>query len=710
MVSALKLPVIVNGDSVSSVASANTEGPIPPKIAEQKLARQNKLKAKITLMLAILNEHLLKFHACKDAKSLWKAIKNKFGGNKELKKMQKTILKQNYENFEDTNLKLLRSLPPAWNNIALIMRNKSDQDTLCIDDLYNNLKLDNEDLEQINTDDLKEMDLKWQVAMFTMRVKRFIKRTGRKLDLNGKETVGFDKTKVECYNYNRRGHFARECKELRNQGNRNKDAPTRNEPVDTSTINALVVQPGISGYDWSFQAEEELINFALMAYTSQSSSNKTGLGYDGHANESEVLNNVVDSCESNGDDNQINDRFKKGNPQYALHNQGIFDSGCSRHMIGNKSYLIDYQKLDGGFVAFGGNAKGGKITRKCKTRIGKLDLEDVYFVKELKFNLFSVSQMCDKKISVLFTATEYVILSPDFKLLDESKVLLKATLDESNLRHKRLGHINFKTMNKLVRRNLVRGIENQMDHKVKTIRCDNGTEFNNRIMNEFCEMKGFRKEFSVARTPQQNAVAKRKNRTLIEAARTMLADSKFTKVPRKENRVQDPAKEGDKNDQEKDLRYQEEPLRKQFELESERLFGQREAANTNSTNRLNIVGSPVNAVSSFFTTVDPGRERAQRNKFESMFGQDKDDNGNMIFTHVSAVGSTYVYLGGSIPVNASCNTRKNVSQRKYVVDQWWVDVTAAVAAAWWWGSAVVMMEMEDDDGGKRDVPDLVDRW
>nr|GEW81510.1 reverse transcriptase domain-containing protein [Tanacetum cinerariifolium] len=132
-------------------------------------------------------------------------------------------------------------------------------------------QLDNEDLEQIDTDDLEEMDLKWQVAMLTMRVERFIKKTGRKLDLNGKETVGFDRTKVECYNCHRRGRFARECKAPMNQENRNRDAPTRNAPVDTSTTNTLVVQDGIGGYDWSFLAEE-LKNFTLMAYTSQGSS------------------------------------------------------------------------------------------------------------------------------------------------------------------------------------------------------------------------------------------------------------------------------------------------------------------------------------------------------------------------------------------------------------------------------------------------------
>ncbi|GJY53683.1 putative ribonuclease H-like domain-containing protein [Tanacetum coccineum] len=339
---------------------------------------------------------------------------------------------------------------------------------------------------------------------------------------------------------------------------------------------------------------------------------------------------------------------KRGNPQQALKNKGIFDSGCSRHMTGNKDFLTDYQDIDGGFVAFGGSARGGKITGKGKIRTDKLDFEDVFFVKELKFNLFSVSQMCDKKNSVLFTETECLVLSPDFKLLDESQVLLrvprqsnmysfdlknvvpsgdltclfaKAIIDESKLWHRRLGHVNFKTMNKLVKGNLVRGlpskifendhtcvacqkrkqhkasykaklvssisqplqmlhmdlfgptsvrsinhktyclivtddfsrfswvfflaskdetsgilkrfiteIEKQLNHKVKVIRSDNGTEFKNWEMNEFCRLKRIKREFSVARTPQQNEVAERKNKTLIEVARTMLADSLLPNV------------------------------------------------------------------------------------------------------------------------------------------------------------------------------------
>ncbi|GJU05300.1 putative ribonuclease H-like domain-containing protein [Tanacetum coccineum] len=114
----------------------------------------------------------------------------------------------------------------------------------------------------------------------------------------------------------------------------------------------------------------------------------------------------------------------KDNPHRTLKNKGIIDSGCSRHMTGNKAYLADYQDINGGPVAFGGSR--GYITGKGKIQTGKLDFEDVSFVKELQhFNLFSVSQMCDKKNKVLFTDTECLILSPDFKLPDENQILLK---------------------------------------------------------------------------------------------------------------------------------------------------------------------------------------------------------------------------------------------------------------------------------------------
>ncbi|GKE82756.1 putative ribonuclease H-like domain-containing protein, partial [Tanacetum coccineum] len=311
----------------------------------------------------------------------------------------------------------------------------------------------------------------------------------------------------------------------------------------------------------------------------------------------------------------------------------IDSRGRSKHMIGNIAYLSNFKEFDGGHVTFGGGAYGGRISDEATLKTDSLDFDDVYFVKELNFNLFSVSHMCDKRNYVFFTDTECLVLSPNFKLPDESQILLKiprednmysfdmknivpknsltclaakATLDESMLWHRRLGHINFKNINKLVKENLVRSlplkhfendqtcvaclkgkqhrasykskvmnpitkplfmlhmdlfgptfvsslmhkkyclvitddynrftwvfflatkdetseilknfikeIENLVDKKVKIIRCDNGTEFKNKVMDDFCREKGIRREYSVARTPQQNGVAKRRNRTLI---------------------------------------------------------------------------------------------------------------------------------------------------------------------------------------------------
>ncbi|GJU57734.1 putative ribonuclease H-like domain-containing protein [Tanacetum coccineum] len=699
------------------------------------------------------------------------------------------------------------------------------------------------------------MDLRWQMAMLTIRARRFLKNIGRKFFVNGTETIGFDKSKVECYNCHKRGHFARECRALRNQENRNKENTRRVVPVEITTSNALVSCDG---------SEEGPTNFALMAYSSTSSNSevstdsncsssclenvkilkeqneqllkdlrtsklnaiayKTGLesvearllvykknkyvyeedikvlkreihlrevaitelrrksnneeddvpqdnfekktakpsfakiefvkpkgktsrktakqvnckkvnqkqfqntkpvwnnakrvnhqNFDKRThpcpkknmvpravlmksglvslntarqvntaqpkitmNSARPMTNLSKSAHStvkwpihknttfkNSNFNQRVNTVKdkkfntarpkevvnaarpksvvnavkgnnvnavkasacwvwkpktKGNPQMDLQDQGVIDSGCSRHMTRNMSYLTDYEEIDEGYVAFGGNPKGGKITGRGTIKTGNLDFENVYFVRELKFNLFSVSQMCDKKNSVLFNDTECIVLSPNFKLTDESHVLLKvprknnmynvdlknivpkggltclfakATSDESKLWHRRLGHINFKTMNKLgkqhrascksktvssisqplhmlhmdlfgptfvkslmkkmyclvvtddysrfswvfflatkdetsgILKSFITGVENLIDQRVKVIRCDNGTEFKNKEMNQFCERKGIKREFSVARTPQQNGVAERKNRTLIEAARTMLADSKL---------------------------------------------------------------------------------------------------------------------------------------------------------------------------------------
>ncbi|GKB41556.1 putative ribonuclease H-like domain-containing protein [Tanacetum coccineum] len=918
---------------------------------------------------------------------------------------------------EDVNQKLLRSFSSEWNTHVVAWRNKAGLETMSIDDLYNNLKVYEPEVKgmsssslstqnmafmsssnnnsgssnevvnttqtvntaygvstastQVNTanssnvdnlNDIKEMDLRWQMAMLTMRAKRFLKNTGRRLTVNSNKNIGFDKSKVECYNCHKKGHFARECKAPKNQDNENKKSTIRNIHVETSTFTVLVSCDGLGGYDWSDQAAEGS-NYALMAYSSLSSnlkvSNnsscsksclktietlksqydqlhkdfkkselmvlayKTGLesveeklefykanesiysqdiklkfeieckdiairelrkkleiaqkekvpppytgnfmpltpdlsftGLDEFVNKLVVENkksdeevskktvkpsitkiefvkpkqqektarktvkqvekhrqnthsprgnqrnwnnmmsqrlgsnfemfnkacyvcgsfdhlqvdcnyhqkqfqnqrmvkpvwnnaqrvnhqnfarkthpcakknivpravlmksglvsintarqNISKTAVSVNTARQVNTAHSKttvnaarpmsylskiahstvkrpihknttfknsnfnqrvntvkdknvntvrpkvvvnaarpkavvnvvqgnnvnaGNPQMDLQDKGVIDSGCSRHMTGNMSYLTDYEEIDGGYVAFGGNPKGGKITEKGTIKTGNLDFENVYFVRELKFNLFSVSQMCDKKNSVLFNDTECIVLSPNFKLINESQVLLrvprknnmysvdlknivlkrgltclfaKATSDESKFWHRRLGHLNFKTMNKLVKGNLVRGlpsklfendqtcvacqkgkqhrascksktensislplhllhmdlfgptfvkslmkkmyclvvtddysrftwvfflatkdetsgilksfitgIENLVDHKVKVIRCDNGTEFKNKEMNQFCEMKGILRQYSIARTLPHKMSAEERKYTIEEA-------------------------------------------------------------------------------------------------------------------------------------------------------------------------------------------------
>nr|GEW64850.1 hypothetical protein [Tanacetum cinerariifolium] len=345
--------VILNGDS--SVPTRNVEGvvqPVAPTTAKQKLARKNKLKARGTLLMALPDKHQLKFNSHKDAKTLMEAIEKRFGGNTKTKKVQKTLLKQQFENFsgfssegldqiydrlqklvsqleihgvplsqEDVNLKFLRSLPSEWKTHTLIWRNKTDLEDKSLDDLFNNLKiyesevkhsssididshnlafvsstptdsttdlvnaavnvyavgakltastlphvdslsnaviysffasqfsspqLDSEDLKQIDVDDLEEMDLKWQMAMLTMRARSFLQKTGRNMGANGPTSMGFDMNK------------------------------RRNVPVETSTSNALVSQcDGTGTYDWSYQAKEEPTNFALMAFSSSSSNSSS---------------------------------------------------------------------------------------------------------------------------------------------------------------------------------------------------------------------------------------------------------------------------------------------------------------------------------------------------------------------------------------------------------------------------------------------------
>ncbi|GJT46590.1 hypothetical protein Tco_0955305 [Tanacetum coccineum] len=218
------------------------------------------MKAKSMLLMSLPNEHLMTFNQYKDAKTLFAAIQTRFGGNEATKKTQKTLLKKIYENFsapstesldfifnrlqkivsqlailgenisqEDHNLKFLRTLPSEWNTHVVVWSNKHDLDIMSFDNLYNNFKIVEqesstantklparalnqpngyqlvyEDLEQIHEDDIEEMDLKWQLALLSMRTRRFFQKTGRNITINGSDTARYDKSKAE---YDREGKW-----------------------------------------------------------------------------------------------------------------------------------------------------------------------------------------------------------------------------------------------------------------------------------------------------------------------------------------------------------------------------------------------------------------------------------------------------------------------------------------------------------------------
>ncbi|GJV25229.1 ribonuclease H-like domain-containing protein [Tanacetum coccineum] len=227
----------------------------------------------------------LKFNSIKDAKKLLEAVERRFGGNVATKKTQRNLLKQQYENFTAPSSKMLDQTFDRLQK--LVSQNKDNLDTMSMDDLYNNLKVYEPEVkgmsslssstqnmafvsssnnntsstnEAVNTAhevstastqvnatnfinidnlsdvyDIEEMDLRWQMAMLTMRARSFLKNIGRKLTVNGNGTIGFDKSKVECYNCRKRGHFDRECRAPRNQESLNVVVQEMKQAVGTSS-------------------------------------------------------------------------------------------------------------------------------------------------------------------------------------------------------------------------------------------------------------------------------------------------------------------------------------------------------------------------------------------------------------------------------------------------------------------------------------------
>nr|GEU69769.1 putative ribonuclease H-like domain-containing protein [Tanacetum cinerariifolium] len=297
----------------------------------------------------------------------------KFNSIKDAKQLLEAIEKR----FEDVNQKLLRSLSPEWNMHVVVWRNKADLDNMSMDDLYNNLKVyelevkgmsrSNSNIE--NMAFLSSSNSNTNAAVNTAQA------------INTANGVSTTSTQVNSAITATRGGTLLGSLELQEIKIPSIRKAQEGVPVETPASTALMSCDGLGGYDWSDQAEEGP-NYALMAYTSSSSDSK---------------------------------------------DKGVIDSGCSRHMTGNMSYLTDYEEIDGGYVAFGGNPKGGKIIRK--------------------------------------------VVTDDYSRF--TWVFFLSTKDETSGIHK----------------SLITRIENLVNHKVKVIRCDNGTEFKNREMNQFYEMK-----------------------------------------------------------------------------------------------------------------------------------------------------------------------------------------------------------------------------
>nr|GEX81706.1 hypothetical protein [Tanacetum cinerariifolium] len=264
---------------------------LPPKTTEEVVARERERKARTTLLMALSEDHLAKFHKMADAKEMWEAIRSRFGGNDESKKMQKYLLKQQFEGFFVSASEGLHKGYDSTNDASTaysvsspsVLKSQKEGSASYTDEVIHSFfanqssepQLDCDYLEQINDENLEEMDLKWQVAMISMRIKKFHKRTRRKLQFDTRDTVGFDKTKVECFNCHKIGYFTRECRAKWNQDSRrrdegyigNKARDNSRRPAHQDDSKALVTIDG-EAIDWSGHVEEDTQNFAMMAYSS----------------------------------------------------------------------------------------------------------------------------------------------------------------------------------------------------------------------------------------------------------------------------------------------------------------------------------------------------------------------------------------------------------------------------------------------------------
>ncbi|GKA88812.1 hypothetical protein Tco_0810624 [Tanacetum coccineum] len=510
--------VIENGDSWVLVPQTTQENGTSvikmsiPATAEEKTNKKNDVKARGLLLMTLSNEHQLTFSQYPDAKSMFAAIETRFGGNAATKKTQKTLLKQQYKNFSASSAESLDSLFNRLHKIVIVWMNKPDVETMSIDDLYNNFKIVEQKVKKTVGTSSGGQNLAFMTAqhyqyhdaehsesiMFSASPSEVtIKDRQRLFSINAITTVGYDKSKeskkpMKYTSFKGNvGYSGVESEYLKNS-----DESLVEEQVSQDKSTFVESSPNVDK-ETSFpvnkkveftkpENHEKPIKKLVRNMSPKAVLLKTGLT---PLNTVRPVNTahpktVVHSAKSKTHFSQQAQSTAK-RPVYkqtTLTRRSVHTAkrhyyngrpnavntarNARRHMTENIAYLLDFKEFDGGYVAFGGGTYGGKITSKGTLKTDNLDFEDVYFVNELKFNLFSVSQMCDKKNYVLFTDIECLVLSPNFMLPDENQILLKiprndnmynfdmknivpkesltcliakATLDESMLWHRRLG-------------------------------------------------------------------------------------------------------------------------------------------------------------------------------------------------------------------------------------------------------------------------------
>nr|GEW42369.1 putative ribonuclease H-like domain-containing protein [Tanacetum cinerariifolium] len=482
-----KITWIMGRNLVTTCEVIGVQQPVAPTTAEQRLARKNKLKARGTLLIVIPDKHQLKFNSHMDAKTLMEAIEKMFGVSVA---PSVTVVCAKMPVFSLLNVDSL-------SNVVIYSFFASQSSSL---------ELDNDDLKHIDTDDLKEIDLKWQMAMLTMRARRFLLRTGRNFRANVPTSIDTRRNGVV-------------------------EPQRRSVPVETTTSNALVSQcDGVGSYDWIFQAEEKPTNYALMAFSSSSSSSNNEV-----VSCSKACSKAYAQLQSHYD--KLTADFQKSQFDVISY-QTDLESVEARLLVyqQNESIFEEDIKLlklevklrDNALVNLRQNLKQAEQERDdLKLKSDESLPPSPIYDRYQSGNGYHVvpppytRTFMPPKPDLVFNNAPNDVETGHFAFNGNSQHALKdkGFIDSGCSRHmtRNMTYLSdFKELN---------GLENQLSLKVKVIRSDNGTKFKNNDLNQFCRMKGIKREFSVPRTPQQNGIAEKKNRTLIEAAKTMLADS-----------------------------------------------------------------------------------------------------------------------------------------------------------------------------------------